>query len=177
MKDIAKEIKSKIEKGDLKMKPKAYFVIGTFLASFGIIVFGSLSTFFANVMIHRIRVGKMLPAIKDLPLGFKFRMFAQMFPWEMLLFATLSLILGLFLIRKFDVAYKKSFTYLVSLLILIVVITAATLDKVGFNERFKQKPHFRRLYEQRDVMGTRDFKKMPPKHKTNFERNLHPRMY
>ena len=164
MKDIAKEIKSKIEKGDLKMKPKAYFVIGTFLASFGIIVFGSLSTFFANVMIHRIRVGKMLPAIKDLP-------------WEMLLFATLSLILGLFLIRKFDVAYKKSFTYLVTLLILIVVITAATLDKVGFNERFKQKPHFRRLYEQRDVMGTRDFKRMPPKHKTNFERNLHPRMY
>lgn len=179
--NFANEITNKIHSGELQMKPKVYFVLGSFLSSLGVIVFSVLGTFFVNMIIHRLRIGRVVPMIREVPFNAKFMFLLRVFPWEYLLLSIGFVILGLYLLRKFDISYKKSYTFLVILFLVTVTLTAVGMDKMGFNERAKRVKHFKKVYGQHEEMQKPPFVKgefhRRPHHQPGFERKNLPRMY
>jgi hypothetical protein len=181
-KDIANNITKKIQSGELNMKPKFYFVLGSILSSAGVLIFSILGTYFANMIIHRIRIGKMVTELRKAPISFRFSMFLRVFPWEYLLLSIGFIILGLYLIRKFDVSYKKSYVFLVTIFLTGVILTAFVIDKSGLNERAKKIRYIKGVYGEHNqlpqekpyIKGLRD-QRLQPRH--DFERKLPPRLY
>ncbi len=149
IKNIAETIKKQIQKNEIKMKPKAYFVIGNVLAIIGVIIFAIVSTISTNMIIHFFRVGKFGSRIAMLPLNYKIKALMIVFPWEFLLISIGFIILGVWLIRKFEDNYKNSITVLLTLFAVIVLITGLILDKSGFNEKAKRFHIMRNIYDQR----------------------------
>lgn len=166
--DIANKIKEKINTGELKMKPKGYFVLGSILATIGIILFGVMGTFVTSVLIHRIKMQRFFSELGNVPFGRKTPYILVNFPWELLILSIVFLIIGLYLIKKFDVSYKKSFILLIIVFVSVVLVTAIGIDKIGIHDRFKKIPRMQRLYMQRDN---------PNLHNKDFERKMPRRLY
>jgi len=148
MKDLVNDIKTKIEKGQIKMKPKTYFIIGNVLAVCGIVISSILGTLFANFIIHQIRISQTMGYFAQHNMDLRWKMFFKVFPWEYLVLAVFSLIIGLYLIKKFDVSYKENFIILIVLALLTVITMAFALDKAGFNERAKATRFGKGFYRQ-----------------------------
>lgn len=161
IKNIAENIKTKIEKGELKMKPKAYFVIGNVLAILGVTVFAIISTFSVNMIVHFTRVGRLAEKIDPLPFSLKLRAFFIVFPWEFLLISIGFILLGVWLIRKFENGYKTSITVLFTLFAVIVLLTAIIIDVSGFNERAKKFHMMRKIYDHRREVPNFQIPTMP----------------
>lgn len=149
VRNIAKKIKEQINKNELKMKPKAYFVIGNIVAIIGVIIFAVASTISVNMIIHFFRVGRFGSRLAMLPIQYKIKALMIVFPWEFLLIAIGFIILGVCLIRKFEDGYKNSITVLITLFAIIVLMTGLALDKSGFNEKAKKYHIMRKVYDQR----------------------------
>lgn len=142
---IAEKIKEKIKKDEIKMKPRYFFVLGSLFIGLGMFVSFIFSAFFINLISHRIRVQKM---VEYLPMGGRGRMmFLQHFPWHFL-FITLGLLaLGAWLLKKYDISYKKSFLIILIGIFIAVISSGLLVDKLGINRPLQKKPGFRRLYK------------------------------
>ncbi len=120
--EITERVVSKIEKGELKMKPRAYFiaksllVIGLLaLATLLLLYFGSLIVFVLRVNNILLFHGMGFYAIRSILLSF---------PWY-LVFLTLVLIILIEIIgRRFQFVYRKPF--IISLFAILFIVTASS---------------------------------------------------
>ena len=142
---IEETIKQKIKKDEIKMKPKYYFALGSLSITLGMIISFIFSAFFINLISHRIRILKMA---EFLPMGGPGRMmFLRHFPWHFLFISTALLTVGAWLLKRYDISYKKSFLVILVGIIVSIVFAGLLVDKVGINMHFKKKPGFKRLYK------------------------------
>ncbi len=128
IKNTTEEIMKKIEKRQLKMKPKIYFIAGTIFSGIGLALTISFSIFLTSLIrfYFRSRGGWMAQ--------YKVEQLLLNFPWWTVLFAVLSLLLGIFLIRKYDFSYKIKPWAIIVAFIMIILISAWFVDLLGFNE-------------------------------------------
>ena len=146
-KNITKEIQEKIKSGDLKMKPKAYFMLSAVLLVFGLVTTILMGSFFTNLVIHRIRIQDQMGFLAMGRPGFG--MFLRHFPWTRLALSLASLAGGVVLLKKLDISYKKSMSF-ISVVLLVGIITGGfVIDRTGFNEHLKKAPLGKRIYNQR----------------------------
>ena len=105
-KDFVKNIKQKINKGEIKMKPKIYFIMGTWLLMIGLAFTSIASMFFTNIIFYRIRIHRPFGFLKFGGTGVG--PFFRMFPWIFIVLTIIALISGLYLYKKTDISYKTS---------------------------------------------------------------------
>lgn len=142
--DIEKNIIEKIKKDEIKMKPRYYFVFGSLFITLGMMVSFIFSAFFINLISHRIRMLKMA---EYLPMGAPGRiMFIQRFPWHFLFIALALIALGAWLLKMYDISYRKSFLAILVGIFITVVCAGLVVDKLGINGPLQKKPGFRELY-------------------------------
>ena len=129
---------NKIERGEVKMKPRIRFVLGSVLLGVG--VAGALTTavFFFNLTFFRLRLSR--------PCGL--RPFLTTFPWGIALTALIAIAIGITLLRRHDLSYKKSFLGLVIGLVALILTLALLLDRAGFNERVGRQRWARPFYNR-----------------------------
>lgn len=150
---FAKEVTEKIKSGEIKMKPKSYFILGNILTTGGIIISGFLGTLLTSFLIHRY---KMLKLAEDTvwqgmkrPDPFtRGRLFLYNFPWWAFIIAILSVVLGIYLMRKFESGYKANFPSLIVLTVFVIVITGILIDKSGIHDMAKRHEPFNKFYPQ-----------------------------
>lgn len=70
------------------------------------------------------------------------------FPLWIPLLAIISIILGIWMLKKYDFSYKKNFWLIIIGFIISIILTAFALDYLGFNDAWSRKGPMRRFYQQ-----------------------------
>lgn len=146
-KDFSKKVMERIEKEEVKMRPKAYFVLGSVLLGTGLAIALLLAAMFTNFVFFRLRMHAPLSYLRLGTLGLK--PFLANLPIVPLLISLLSIIAGLKLIKKYDISYKKSFTGIVIGIVTFSLVLGFVIDRIGLNERLGKVRPFQPLVHQR----------------------------
>ena len=128
LKNIQEDVMSKIKQGQLKMRPKIYFVIGSVMTFLGLVASIVVSVFTIGLISFLLRSnGRMFGRNK-------MEYLSSIFPWWLIVVAVLGLITGIILIRKYDFSYKIDLKKAAVLAILAVIISGWLVDILGFND-------------------------------------------
>jgi len=129
VKNITENVMNQIHQGKVKMKSKAYFIIGSILTFLGLVSTIIGSTFLIGLIRFFLRTNYGWRAQARLD-----QMLSN-FPWWIIILAIVGLIVGIWLIRKYDFSYKiKSWIIIVGF-VLAVIIAGLTIDAIGLNNR------------------------------------------
>jgi len=132
LKNITEEVMDQINEGKIKMHSKMYFIVGTFLTLFGLIVSVITSVFIISLMRFSFRsVGPMG--------GYRIQHMITSFPWWLSVLAIFGLVVGILLIRRYNFSYKIDFKIVVALFILTIIISGLVIDMIGVNDRLYRK--------------------------------------
>jgi hypothetical protein len=131
--DLSKSVMEKIQKEEVKMRPHLYFVLGSLLLGVGLAIAFLLAIFFANLFLFNVRAHAPFDYLYFGPPGW--RPFIVNLPWLPLLVSLLAVVVGIWLIRRYDFSYKKGLLAIVAGVIVAVVSLGILLNFVGFNEK------------------------------------------
>lgn len=143
--DIEEKVMSKILNNEVKMKPKWYFVIGSLLTSIGLIGITIGAIFLLNILIFLIRkrgYGIM-----------KLQLMIYNFPWWIPILALLFIIIGIWLLKKYDFSYKKNFLFITISFITIILISAFIINQMGFNEFLLKHRQGKKFYHNLRILN------------------------
>ncbi len=142
-KDLTKNIMSEIKSGQVKMKPRLYFIIGSILTGLGIASSLFTTLLITTMTFFRLRrfglAGLLWPG-KPL--------FA---PMPLLMFMVSLIILwgGIKLLKRYDFAYKHNFLAIAITIITLVLTLGFLFDHLGINQQLQRRPQFKQFYQQR----------------------------
>ncbi len=149
IKNITQDIMLRIKDGEIKMKPKAYFILGSIFTFVGLIFTVTASTFLVGLIRFSLRVHG--------PMGqYRFDQMMAGFPWWTLILAILGLTLGIWLIRQYDFSYKIKPWLIISGFILAIIIGGYIIDIIGINDAMSRQGPMRgmmRNYISNDSAG------------------------
>jgi hypothetical protein len=123
----------KIRGGEVKMKPKYYFIIGSILSFLGLV--SSLVTSVFLVALTRFAFRSRGGIMAE----YKFEQMIETFPWWAPVFAIVFLFIGIKLIRRYDFSYKKNFIYVAIWFALAVFAAGLAFDMTGLNDIWIQR--------------------------------------
>ena len=127
LKNIAEEIMKKIDMGEIKMKPRGYFIMGSIFTFIGLVSTVVVSTFSIGLIRFSLR--------SHGPMGqYRFDQILASFPWWTLVLAILGLVLGVWLIRKYDFSYKIKPWLVIVGFILAIIMGGYIIDITGVND-------------------------------------------
>ncbi len=152
---VKKEILKKIKSGEIKMKPKWFFLLGSVLSVVGLISSFVFTAFIINLIIFILKphYGPNYP--------FQINLILKNFPWWLLVLSLISLISGIFFLKKFDFSYKKNSLFVFFIIVFSIIIGAIFFDRFGLNDLFiKRGPRFMRQF----------FRNIQPNNIPNFQR-------
>jgi len=162
--DLTTQVMEKIEKGEVKMTPKIYFVLGSIMMGVGLagVVFGM--SFLTHLILFRMRV--------DRPIGMLIAGGQGMtplihFPWLMFGFFLLLTYLGVLLVQQYEFSYRRSLWGIVLAGMTFIVVLGCLIDRMGVERELQKVPHLRRIYgEQRLIPSppeVRGFRRPEPR--------------
>lgn len=145
--DVAEEVMKKINKGEVKMRPKWFFVLGSIALIAG--VFGTflMSSFLISLVSFSLRTHG--------PMGkYRFYELLTSFPWWALIFAVFGFVLGIWLLKKFDFSYKKNFVYIILIIAVAIVASGMITDKLELDRVWTTKEGImKKMYQRYDGRG------------------------
>ena len=138
--DLGKEVMSKVTSGQITMKPKWYFVLGSVLSITGLASLSVVSVFLVNIILFLVR--------KHGPMG-QWRLEAMIdgFPWWIPASAILGIAVGIWLLKKYDFSYKKNFVVIIVGFILSMIVAAILIDQLGLNDIWARRGMMRKFYQ------------------------------
>jgi len=143
---LEEDVMQKINSGQVKMRPRIHFVVGSLFMGAGLAGVIILAGFFVNVASYKLRT---LGPFGYLWFGeYGIRPFFATFPWAAFVVALSGLVIGVLLLRHYDISYKKSFVGLILGLTALVLTAGWLMDLTGINERFGRSGHMRGLYQE-----------------------------
>ena len=139
--DLEKEVMSKVTSGQIAMKPKWYFILGSVFSVFGIAALSVVSVFLINIMMFLLR--------KHGPMGqWRIETMLESFPLWIPLLAILGVIIGIWFLKKYDFSYKKNFVVIIVGFILSMIVAAFLIDQLGLNDIWARRGVMRKFYQR-----------------------------
>lgn len=139
--NIAKNVMSKIKSGQIKMKPRWFFLLGSlsmFIALVGLVI---TSTFLISLITFSLR--------SHGPMGeVRYQQIISSFPLWAPIIVVIGLITGIFLLRKYDFSYKKNFLFTILVFISAVILAGILVDVLGLDNIWIKRGLMRRFYQQ-----------------------------
>ena len=139
--DLEKTVMNKIMSGEVSMKPRWYFILGTFLAGAGLIGLSIGAIFLTNLTFFLLRQHGQMGNLR-------LQIMVETFPWWIPTLAALSIGIGIFFLKKFDFSYKKNFPIIATAFVLAIVLAAGIISITGINDTWFGQGKMRRLYQQ-----------------------------
>jgi hypothetical protein len=124
--NISNVVMDKIHNGQIKMRPRIYFILGSILVFAGLVASSVTAIFLVSLMRFALRTHG--------PMGqFRLEQLLSSFSLWVPFVAILTLILGIILLRQFDFSYKKNFWFLVLGFVLAIIATGLIIDMTGLD--------------------------------------------
>lgn len=126
------EVMSKIQKGQIKMRPRLYFAVGYILTMIGLVLSFITSIFFVGLTRFALR--------SHGPMGeYRLDQMISNFEWWVPISAIFGLVIGIWLLRRYDFSYKINFKIFVIGLIASILIAGFIVDMTGINDTWFHK--------------------------------------
>lgn len=102
LKNITDNIMDQIHEEKIKMRPKAYFILGSVLTFVGLVSSVVVSVFLVGLIRFSLRAhGPMA--------SYRLDQILSSFPWWAPVFAIAGLVMGIWLLRRYDFSFKVNF--------------------------------------------------------------------
>jgi len=138
--DIERNIMDKVRSNQITMKPRWYFILGSFFMMCGLVGFSVGAVFLTNLMLFLLR--------KHGPMGqWRLQILLDSFPWWIPVLAVVGMGAGILMLKKYDFSYRKNFIFIVFCFVISIIVSAFLIDSLGFNEMWSRGP-MRRFYQQ-----------------------------
>jgi uncharacterized membrane protein YjjP (DUF1212 family) len=132
VKNITDNIMDQIHNENIKMRPKMYFIAGSILTFVGLASSVIVSVFFVGLMRFSLRShGPMA--------SYRLEQILSSFPWWAPFFAIVGLVAGIWLLRKYDFAFKRNFKVLAIGFILAIIAGGWLVDSFGLNDALMRR--------------------------------------
>ena len=139
--NLEKEIMLKVATGEITMKPKWYFIIGSTLSIVGLAALSVVSIYFVNIISFLLR--------KHGPMGqWRLETMLNSFPIWVPILAVVGIVFGALLLKKYDFSYKKNFTFIIVGFVISIILSGFLVDSLGLNDVWGRKGNMRRFYQQ-----------------------------
>jgi hypothetical protein len=139
--DIEKNVMVKVKSNEISMKPRWYFVLGSILMMAGLVGMSIGAIFLTNLTLFLMR--------QHGPMGqWRLQMIMDSFPWWVPILAIASIAMGIWLLKKYDFAYKKNFGLIAVGFIISIILAALIIDYLGLNDVWSHQGPMRRFYQQ-----------------------------
>ena len=127
LKNITDNIMDQIHEEKIKMRPKAYFILGSVLTFVGLVSSVVVSVFLVGLIRFSLRAhGPMA--------SYRLDQILSSFPWWAPVLAIVGLIAGIRLLRRFDFSFKVNFKVVIIGFILAVIVGGWIIDSVGLSD-------------------------------------------
>jgi hypothetical protein len=127
LRNVTEDVMGKIREGKLTMRPRAYFIVGSFFMVGGLTASIVASIFFVSLTKFALRTHG--------PMGqYRWEQLVSSFPWWAPLLAIVGLGVGLWLLRQYDFSYKNNPWIVVGGFVVAIIIAGWIMDTTGLNE-------------------------------------------
>lgn len=127
LKNIEDNVMKQITLGKIKMKPKMYFIFGSILTFIGLV---------STIIVSALMVGLIRFSLRNhggWRAQYKLEQMINEFPWWIIVIAIIGLMVGIWLIKKYDFTYKIKSWILILGFIFAIVFAGLIMDKIGVN--------------------------------------------
>lgn len=137
--DLENEVMTKIVSGEIAMKPRWYFVVGSVSMLLGMVAMTVVTTFLVNLTIF---------FFKRQGLGYgKITIMFNNFPFWIPALAVMGIGIGILLLRKYDFSYKKNFFLIVFGFVASIIIAGFVIDALDLNDVWSKRGPMRNFYQ------------------------------
>ncbi len=142
-KDIKENVMSLVQKGKIKMKPKWYFVLGSFILGAGVFALFVFSSFLVSLMVFSLRTHG--------PMGqWRYHQLLENFPWWSLPLAVLGIGLGVWILKKYDFSYRKNFLWIIIGFIAATILAGWFVNYSRLDSIWTERKPMRGFYHRYD---------------------------
>ncbi|HPA25426.1 MAG TPA: hypothetical protein PLK76_01550 [bacterium] len=141
--DLKEKIMERIKSGQIKMKPKWYFIFGSVASVVGLVSILVVTIFLVNFAFFSLRTNGYMR-------GYRYDQIVASFPWWAIILAVLGILLGVGMFKKYDFSYKKNFLIIVIGFIISLLIAGFLIDFLGVNDVFVRKGMMKKMYKRYD---------------------------
>lgn len=139
--EIKANIMTKVRANEIVMKPRWYFILGSILTMSGMIGSSLVAIFLVNMTLFLLK--------RHGPMGqWRLQMILSSFSWWVPILAIVGISLGIWLLKKYDFAYKKNFWLIVGGFVTSIIVAAFILESLGLNDIWSRQGPMRRFYQQ-----------------------------
>lgn len=130
-KSISENVLDKIKKGEIKMRPKLYFILKMILLTLGVIIFFLLTFSLVSFIVFTLRANGVwfLPGF-GLP---GIRAFFVSLPWILILIVLPLILILELLAKKFAFVYRRPIVYSILAIIVVVIIGGFFINRTQFH--------------------------------------------
>jgi len=149
--DISKQVMETIRKENISIRSK-YLIVAEKVGLGGVFGFTLLlSIFFLNLLLYSFKVTDRLEYLAFGQPGLE--VLLQTFPYHWLLLAILFLALAGWLLKRYDISYRKPLSLLIAGLLALTTLGGIAFAYSSLNERLENTHQLRPLYGTRQGMG------------------------
>ena len=141
--DITKNVMSKINTKQIKMKPKWYFWLGSLSILIALIGLTIVSIFLISLITFSLK--------NHGPMGtVRYQQIISGFPWWACPVVIIGLITGIILLKKYDFSYKKNFLFIVFVFVSAILLAGILIDILNFDTFWIKKGPMKKFYQKYD---------------------------
>lgn len=150
LKNITDSVMDQIRNDKIKMRPRIYFILGSILTFVGLASSVVASIFLVGLVRFSIRSHGPMG-------GFRLEQILSSFPWWAPVLAVGGLITGIWLLRRYDFAFKINFKLLILGFVLAIIVGGLIVDTIGLNDalvrRGPMKGIMRQYMQENNIQG------------------------
>ncbi len=133
-------VMEKIRSGKVSMKPRWYFIVGSICTVLGILGMSIGAIFLTNISMFLLRQhGPMRE--------WKLQLMLSSFPLWIPILASVGMVIGVLLLKRYDFSYKKNFRNVILSFISLVILAAFLIDILGLNDTWFRQGPMRGFYQ------------------------------
>jgi len=141
--NLKEKIMERIKSGEIKMRPRWYFVFGSIASVVGLVSILVVTIFLVNFVFFALRTNGYMR-------GYRYDQIIASFPWWALILAVIGVLLGVLLLRKYDFSYKKNFLKIIFGLVIALLIAGLLINFLGINDVFLGRGMMKKIYKRYD---------------------------
>lgn len=157
--DFEETIMAKVTSKEISMKPRWYFVAGSFLVMVGLVSASIAAAFFFNLTLFLARSHGPMADVR-------LQQIVAQFPWWVPFMAVASIVAGVVFLRRYDFSYKNNFWLILAGFVTAILIAAFIVDSSGLNDTWSRRGPMRGLYQHFE--GQKGFRKQQDRRDTMF---------
>lgn len=147
--DFSKEIMTQINSGQVRMRSKIYYAMGSIGLGIAISLLASLGALIISLVILRLRIAGPVEYLRFGPQGI--RPFIANIPIVFIILAFLAIILVIFMLKKYDFSYRHNWWGISLGVIALIITSGMVFDTLGSQQYLLRRSVLRPLLTQQST--------------------------